>query len=137
MLLNKILIVEDDPDIGRIAQMILNKADYSVRLANHGQLALEMIAQDPPHLIITDVMMPEMDGLELLSLLKKGDSTKDIPVMMMSALTDDNDVRKGQLGGAEYYLKKPFSMMQLMAAVKGVFATIAVTERLSSNTNAA
>ena len=133
MALNKILIVEDDPDIGRIAQMILKKADYSVRLANHGQLALDMVAEDLPHLIITDVMMPEMDGLELLSILKNDEATKSIPVMMMSALTDDSDVRKGQMGGAEYYLKKPFSMMQLMAAVKGVFATIAITERLNSN----
>lgn len=131
----KILIVEDDPDIGRIAQIVLEKAGYPVRLANNGHLALEYVSEDRPYLIVCDVMMPEMDGLELLSILKKDRATKAIPVMMMSALTSDGDVRLGQLGGAEYYLKKPFTAAQLLAAVKGVFATVSVRERLLASFN--
>lgn len=126
----KILIVEDDPDIGRIAQMILEKLHYSVRLANCARKAQEIIAAETPHLIICDVMMPEMDGLQLLTILKADSSTATIPVMMMSALTQDSDVRRGEVGGAEYYLKKPFSSKQLIAAVNGVLATVSVRQHL-------
>ena len=86
---NKILIVEDDPDIGRIAQLVLETAEYSVRLANHAERALELIGEGAPDLIICDVMMPNISGLELLEKLKSNEATKAIPVMMMSALTDD------------------------------------------------
>ena len=130
---NKILIVEDDPDIGRIAQMILTKAEYSVRLATDGREALEIIALDAPHLVISDVMMPGMDGFELLACLKNDAATQAIPVMLMSAMTEDGDVRRGGISGAEYYLKKPFSAVQMTAAVKGVFATVSAKQRLDSN----
>ena len=133
----KVLIVEDDPDIGRIAQLVLEKAAYSVRLVEHARGALEIIAEDRPDMMICDVMMPEMDGLQLLALLKSDEATRDIPVMMMSALTAASDVRRGQLGGAEYYLNKPFSPSQLTAAVKGVFATLSVREKLRSDSDEA
>jgi len=131
--LNKILIVEDDPDIGRITQLVLEKSGYSVRLADHARLALEMIGVQSPHLVICDVMMPGMSGLELLAALKNDAATTAIPVMMMSAMTEDDDVRQGQIGGAEYYLKKPFSPPQLVAAVKGIFATISMKARLKNS----
>ena len=130
---NKILVVEDDPDIGRIAQLVLEKAEYSVRLAEHARRAWELIGEDAPDLIICDVMMPDISGLELLEQLKNNEATQAIPVIMMSALTDDRDVRLGQIGGAEYYLKKPFSAPQLTAAVKGIFATMSAKARLKNS----
>lgn len=132
LLKSKILIVEDDPDIGRIAQLVLQKAHYDVELTDCARVALQSIAANRPDLIVCDVMMPEMDGLELLAMLRQDEATQEIPVLMMSALTDDSDVRKAEIAGAEYYLKKPFSPTQLTAAVKGVFATVSIRNRLHS-----
>ena len=126
----KILIVEDDPDIARIACLILEREGFAVTHLLDATQALQQIAASTPHLIITDVMMPGIDGFQLLTMLKQSAATAQIPVMMMSALADDHNVRRGELLGADYYLKKPFMPAQLIAAVKGVLAKAVVKQRM-------
>lgn len=130
---NTILIVEDDSDIGRLVSLVLEMEGYTVTLADNAITALAGITDNPPDFIISDVMMPGLTGLQLLTVLKENERTADIPVMMMSALTSDSDVLAGQEAGADYYLRKPFTATQLIAAVKGVFATASVRQRLDSS----
>ena len=127
----RILIVEDDHDIAQIARMILQKEGYEVSLAADGLEGLELVSENPPHLIITDVMMPDMDGLQFIAALKQKEQSAQIPVMMMSALTEDGHAQRGRAAGAEYYLKKPFERAQLVAAVKGVFAVAQKKQKLN------
>lgn len=118
-----ILVVEDDPDLALLTQMSLVKNGYRVAVANDAPQAREFLEKNVPDLIILDVMLPEVDGFELLTEFKGQSRLASVPIMMMSAVTDDTYLAKGYRLGAEYYLKKPFLPSQLNAAVKGVFAT--------------
>jgi DNA-binding response OmpR family regulator len=126
----KILIVEDDPDIAQIARLILQEEGFVVTLAEDAAQGLECIEASPPDLIIADVMMHAMDGLQFLAVVKNDEATASIPVLMMSALVGDGDARRGRDAGAEYYLKKPFPRAQLVAAVKAVFAVAQKKQKL-------
>ena len=125
-----ILVVEDDPDLALLTQMSLVKSGYHVVVANDAAQALNFLENALPDLIILDVMLPEVDGFELLSQLKGQTRMADVPIMMMSAVTDDTYLAEGYRLGAEYYLKKPFLPSQLNAAVKGVFATALKRRRI-------
>lgn len=124
-----ILVIEDDPDIGRIVSLVLQTEGYAILLADNAIAALAMMTDYPPILIISDVMMPGLSGLELLSVIKDSQQTARIPVLMMSALVADSDVQAGRAAGALHYLKKPFTATELLAAVRKTFVAAGVLQQ--------
>ena len=110
----RVLVVEDDADVTDFVCQELRHY-FVVSTACNGKEALDMIAEQRPDLIITDVMMPVMDGYELTGKLKTNDDFYDIPVIMLTALTDDRKRAKGYDAGADDYIAKPFSMKMLVS----------------------
>jgi len=117
----KILAVDDEKHIVRLVQINLEKEGYTVVTASNGREALEVAVAEKPDLIVMDVMMPEMDGLEALAKLKEGDATANIPVIMLTAKAQDSDVFRGWQSGADLYLTKPFNPAELITFVKRIF----------------
>lgn len=115
-----IVIAEDQPDIAQLVLFKLTKQGYEVVWGKNGREALELIYEKRPSLIILDVMMPIMDGFEVLRKLKADPSTKDVPVIMLTAKTMEEDILKGFDSGAVDYIGKPFSVSELAARVKAV-----------------
>jgi two-component system, OmpR family, alkaline phosphatase synthesis response regulator PhoP len=117
-----VVIAEDDPQIANLVKFKLEKSGYDVMWGENGKLALELVTRNAPDLVILDVMMPIMDGFEVLRLMKEGEGTKDIPVIMLTARGMEADVLKGFETGAVDYLTKPFSVSELSARVKSILA---------------
>ncbi|MBM3494449.1 MAG: response regulator [Armatimonadetes bacterium] len=120
----KILAVDDEKAIVRLVQVNLEREGYQVVTAYDGREALEKVASERPDLVVLDVMMPYMDGFEVLQQLKKDPETRDIPVIMLTAKAQDADVFRGWQSGVDCYLTKPFNPMELKAFVKRVFKSI-------------
>jgi two-component system alkaline phosphatase synthesis response regulator PhoP/two-component system response regulator VicR len=117
----KILAVDDEKHIVRLVQANLERAGYQVVTANDGKEALQKVAEENPDLVVLDVMMPYMDGFEVLQNLRRNPSTRDIPVVMLTAKAQDADVFKGWQSGVDCYLTKPFNPMELLSFVKRIF----------------
>lgn len=117
----KILAVDDEKHIVRLVQVNLERAGYTVVTANDGKEALEKVAEENPDLVVLDVMMPYMDGFEVLQNLRRSPATRDIPVIMLTAKAQDADVFKGWQSGVDCYLTKPFNPMELLSFVKRIF----------------
>ncbi len=120
----KILAVDDEKAIVRLVQVNLEREGYEVVTAYDGREALEKVASERPDLIVLDVMMPYMDGFEVLQQLKKEPDTREIPVIMLTAKAQDADVFRGWQSGVDCYLTKPFNPMELKAFVKRVFKSL-------------
>src|SRR5207244_5962227 len=103
------LIVEDTPDVIRLVHLALRR-DFRVLAAQDGLKGLELALRDRPSLIITDLMMPGIDGLELTKRLREDQRTKNIPVLMLTARGDVEDRVSGLDAGANAYMAKPFSV---------------------------
>jgi two-component system phosphate regulon response regulator PhoB len=115
-----ILVVDDEPAICDMIQTCLELAGFKVRLSANGALAHQMIINDRPDLVILDWMMPMMSGLELTRRLKREDATADLPVIMLTARTEEDDRINGLESGADDYISKPFSPRELVARVRAV-----------------
>jgi two-component system alkaline phosphatase synthesis response regulator PhoP/two-component system response regulator VicR len=120
----KILAVDDERHIVRLVQVNLERQGYQVVTAFDGKEALEKVESEHPDLIVLDVMMPYMDGFEVLKNLKKNAVTRDIPVIMLTAKAQDADVFRGWQSGVDCYLTKPFNPMELIAFVKRIFQSL-------------
>jgi two-component system alkaline phosphatase synthesis response regulator PhoP/two-component system response regulator VicR len=118
----KILAVDDERHIVRLVQVNLERAGYQVITAADGKEALEKVAAERPDMVVMDVMMPYMDGFEALNALKKDPSTRDLPVIMLTAKAMDSDVFQGYSAGVHCYLTKPFNPNELIAFVRRIFA---------------
>lgn len=114
-----ILVIEDDPSICSNIELILQMEGFDVRTAFDGQTGLAKIREKRPHLILCDILMPEMDGHTLLEILNRENALADIPFIFVTALSNRADVRRGMSAGADDYLTKPFSADELLAAVIG------------------
>jgi DNA-binding response OmpR family regulator/ligand-binding sensor domain-containing protein/signal transduction histidine kinase len=114
-----VLVIEDNSDIRLYLKVLLN-AKYNVLLAENGQEGIRIARKEEPDLILTDVMMPVMDGLECCRLLKEDLKTCHIPVIMLTALTSDADVVKGLECGADDYILKPFNPEILRSKIKSL-----------------
>ncbi len=112
-----IMVVDDNPDIITIVKTILEGKGYSVFSAFSGAELLNMLKGQKPDLIILDIMMPEMDGLEVLSRLKAMSETATIPVILLTAKVQYEDVLGGYKLGADYYITKPFTSTQLVNGI--------------------
>ncbi|MFY7953780.1 MAG: response regulator transcription factor [Armatimonadaceae bacterium] len=114
----RILVVDDEPNIVRLIQVNLERQGYQVDIANNGQQALDKIRIQRPDLLVSDVMMPEMDGFELLSNIRRDAALEDLPVIMLTAKAQDRDVMEGYTRGADMYLTKPFNPIELVTFAK-------------------
>ena len=118
-----IVIAEDSPTQAVQLQFILEKNNYTVYWSKNGKQALELIKEEKPDIIITDIMMPEMDGFELTKLVKEDSQLSDIPIILVTALSGLTDVLKGLESGAENYIIKPFEEVDLMSKIETVLNT--------------
>ncbi len=116
----KILVVDDEKDILELVSIILSEGDITVYKAEDGRNALEIAKEKKPDLILLDIMMPEIDGWEVLKMLKKEKETKDIPVAMLTCKTEVRDKVLGIQEGAVDYITKPFAPDDLMSRVKEI-----------------
>jgi DNA-binding response OmpR family regulator len=114
----KILIVDDEPFNVDYLEQELEDLDYITLTAFNGQEALNQVADERPDLVLLDIMMPLMDGFEVLEQLKANKTWRDIPVIIISAMNDLNSVVKGIKMGAEDYLPKPFNEILLKARIE-------------------
>jgi two-component system phosphate regulon response regulator PhoB len=116
----RICVVEDEPDIGEVLQFNLERAGYEVELQRRGDAALESIRKLPPALLVLDLMLPGLDGLELTRLLKRDPETARIPIVMLTAKGEEVDRIVGLELGADDYVAKPFSPRELVLRIKAV-----------------
>ncbi len=114
---NNILIVDDTPDNLTVLRKILTEHGYRIRPAINGKIALKTIQSDPPDLILLDIMMPQMDGYEVCSILKSSAETRDIPIIFISALSEVDDIVKAFQAGGVDYITKPFQTEEVLARV--------------------
>ncbi len=112
----KILIVEDDEALLKVLQLLLENS-YDITLAMNGKQGLELANSKRPDLILMDVMMPEMDGLEVLRRLKENPQMARIPVILLTAKVGDENIYGGYQLGADYYIPKPFTNAQLLNGI--------------------
>jgi two-component system alkaline phosphatase synthesis response regulator PhoP len=117
-----IMVVEDDADILRQIAFNLERHGYSVVTATSGAEALRCMLQSRPRLLITDIMMPGMDGYELVDAVRKDELLADMPVIMLTARTEDEDVTRGYASGTDLYLTKPFRPAELLAFVERILS---------------
>lgn len=113
-----ILVVDDEPYMIRLLQHHIERAGYRLVKATNGREALERIAEDQPDLIIMDVMMPEINGLEVLAELRNHEQTKNLPVIIMTANAQRFTREQAEAAGVSAFLTKPFSPTQLMTEVR-------------------
>ncbi len=114
---SSILIVEDSPVNQRILRNLLETQGHVIRVANHGKEALTLLQQEIPDLIVLDILMPEMGGLELCGLLKEQETTRDIPVIFISSLDDTADKLDAFGAGGVDYVTKPFHPAEVLARI--------------------
>lgn len=118
-----IMVVEDDPNILRQIEFNLRSHGYSVVTAISGTDALRKMLLQRPSLLITDIMMPEMDGYELVATLRKDRDLGDLPVIMLTARTGEEDMVEGYTSGTDLYLTKPFDPAELIAFVGRILSS--------------
>ena len=133
----RILIVEDDPDIAQLVARYLDKAGFTTERVTSGREALQTITERPPDLVVLDLMLPHMDGLEVCRLLRAHDATSGIPVIMLTARAEESERIVGLELGADDYLAKPFSPNELVARVRALLrrAQRATSDRASSTSS--
>ncbi len=119
----RIILIEDEPDISLLASFTLDTLGYEVLSADNGENGLELVEKSlPVSLIILDIMMPGIDGYQVLERLKADPDYKDIPVLIFSAMAQESEVRRGYSLGAAGYVKKPFDAEQMITEVERFFS---------------
>ena len=121
----KVLVVEDDNNIAELLRLYLQKDGFEVSHAADGGKAVEMAREIQPDLVLLDIMLPEVDGLEVCRRLKADPQTSGIPIIMLTAKAEEIDRVLGLELGADDYVVKPFSMRELLARVKAVLRRFA------------
>lgn len=116
--MSKILLIEDNNEMRENTSEILNLANYKVITAENGRVGVEKAKKENPDLIICDIMMPDLDGYEVLEMLSRNADTATIPFVFLSAKSEKTDMRKGMNLGADDYLTKPFDEAELLDAVE-------------------
>jgi len=120
-----VLIIEDEPDIAELVQYNLEREGYRVQVAREGETGLREAVRHKPDLVLLDIMLPGMDGLEVCRRLRDDPATASIPVVMLTARAEETDVVVGLELGADDYVPKPFSPRELVARVRAVLRRMA------------
>ena len=116
----RILVVEDDPDIAHLVARYLDKAGYVTEILSSGRDALSAIPRRPPDLLVLDLMLPHVDGLEICRAIRAQEKTASVPIIMLTARAEEADRIVGLEIGADDYLSKPFSPNELVARVRAL-----------------
>jgi DNA-binding response OmpR family regulator len=116
----KIFIIEDDPDISEIMQYNLEQEHYDISVFDNGEHALDSIFESAPDLILLDLMLPGMNGLEIARNVRRNESTANLPIIMITARSEEMDVLHGLEIGADDYITKPFRPREVIARVKAL-----------------
>jgi phosphate regulon transcriptional regulator PhoB len=120
----EVLVVEDEPDIRRLVVLHLERDGFRCRTATNGSDALREVKAGVPDLIVLDLMLPELDGLEVCRRLRRDTSTASVPIIMLTAKSDEVDRIVGLEMGADDYVAKPFSPKELVARVRAVLRRV-------------
>jgi len=118
----KILVVEDHPPTAKLVQVALQEQGYRVLTASNGAEGLLAVNAEAPDLVILDVMMPVMDGFDMLRVMRAAPQTRELPVVILTAKSADEDVLRGWATGVSSYLTKPFAIDDLIAMVRRILA---------------
>jgi two-component system phosphate regulon response regulator PhoB len=129
----RILVVEDEVPIQELLQYNLERKKYRVKVVDSGEEALRQAGQFMPALILLDIMLPGADGLEVCRQLKADPETNHIPVIMLTALSEEADIVTGLELGADDYITKPFSPQVLLARVKAALRRISTAQPVSNS----
>src|SRR5262245_61051616 len=119
--MRRVLIVDDDPDIRRLVSYNLTEAGFETNAAASGRNALEAVQKQPPDLIVLDLMLPDVDGMEVCRTLRQRETTRHIPIVMLTARGEEIDRVIGFELGADDYVPKPFSPRELVLRIKSIF----------------
>lgn len=114
----KILAVDDESDVLLIVKTGLQSEGFDVVTATNGPDALQMVRQEKPDLVVLDVMMPGMDGFEVLREIKADDATCATPVIMLTGLSERQKIQEALVSGTDYYVVKPFDFLDLIQKVR-------------------
>ncbi len=117
-----VLVVEDDPVILRLLEVNFELEGFGVLLAHDGAEGIALARAEKPDVIITDIMMPKTSGLELVTTLKGDDATRGIPIILLSAKAQTNDLKVGIEAGADDYITKPFEPLDLVDRVNALLS---------------
>ncbi|MEI7878539.1 MAG: response regulator transcription factor [Planctomycetota bacterium] len=126
-----VLIVEDEPEIAELIEFHAERAGMRARKVHSGRIALDVIKREKPDLIVLDLMLPDIDGLEVCRRLKQSDDTRMIPIVMVTAKGEEADIVAGIELGADDYVTKPFSPRVLMARLRNVLRRNGVADEPS------
>jgi two-component system phosphate regulon response regulator PhoB len=118
----EVLLAEDDPDIQLVARLSLRKAGFTVRVVGNGAAVLAEVARSQPDVVLLDWMMPEMDGFEACAKLKANPLTAGIPVIFLTAKSQESEIARGVALGAHGYITKPFDALALGRQVQELLA---------------
>jgi two-component system phosphate regulon response regulator PhoB len=118
--MERVLIVDDDPDIVRLVSYNLSHAGYEIQTASTGRQALELVQKQPPDLIVLDLMLPDVDGMEVCRTLRQQIPSRRIPILMLTARGEEIDRVVGFELGADDYVAKPFSPRELVLRIKSI-----------------
>lgn len=116
----KIVVIEDDPAVSKLLESILTAELFQVGFADSGEAGLETVIRELPSLVLLDVLLPGIDGVEVCRQLKQNPATRRIPIIMVSGKTEESDIVLGLGVGADDYVTKPFRPKELVARVKAV-----------------
>ncbi|MFT7130372.1 MAG: phosphate regulon transcriptional regulator PhoB [Gammaproteobacteria bacterium] len=125
---DKIVVVEDEPDILEVFSYNLKREGFEVATSLEGSSGLKLIQQNMPDLVLLDLMLPGMDGLDICRHLKGDVKTQNIPIIMVTAKGEESDIVLGLGLGADDYITKPFSPKELIARVKAVLRRVEVSD---------
>jgi len=118
----KILIVEDEESLLKLESILLISKGFEVKGVSNGRAALESVAEEIPDLILLDIMLPEIDGFEVCRRIKSEPSTRNIPVIMLTAKKSREDMVRGEKVGADWYITKPFKSAMVIETIQRFLA---------------
>jgi two-component system phosphate regulon response regulator PhoB len=124
----RIVVADDDPVLRALLQLKLEGEGHAVTLAADGDEAMRVVTEEPPELLVLDVVMPGIDGLELTRQLRKRPETKELPIVLLTGRDTDPDIFEGWNSGANYYITKPFVIEQLRYFIKSMQDTLEPAE---------
>ena len=116
--MKKILVVDDDPNVRFLISELLARGHYEVLQADDGTMAMDQVRAHHPDLVVLDIMMPGIDGIEVCRRIKSDPDLRHIKVIMVTAKTEGKDIQAGLAAGADHYITKPFKIVELSAKIR-------------------
>lgn len=116
----RVLVADDDPAIQKVLFQTLNLEGYEVATASNGEEALTELEGDLPDVVVLDVMMPKLDGFDVLKRIRGNPRTEGLPVILLSARSSQEDIWQGWQSGVDYYMTKPFDVEDLLKFIEHV-----------------